>query len=284
MKVLVDNYSSAYSTEPMYLSTTINSIDGCSSAIFPTDYRISIYDKFDLIKPNIYITHIGLLSSDIVSYLVENRNIQSVINISGINQAHLSQIEELLIYHNLRSVLFFINYPNHGLSCKNFNIFVLPHCADIYLGINKDLKYDIDTCIIVSEQAQILEKQGTYHYVSLNNNLSKDVDIHMSVSQLSNIYPNYKNIIIQPFGKVIPQYFYDAIFYGRSVIYENDKKEDPMIEILNGIFKDLNPKILKETVRSKHTCLNRTKSLLSQLPCNDIVIKLGKMMEEIIWE
>jgi hypothetical protein len=284
MKVLVDNYSSIYTTEPMYLSTTINSIDGCSSTIFPTDYKISVYDKFDLVKPDIYITHAMFLNNDVISYLVENKNIQVVINISGINQAQVSQVEEMFLYHNLKSLLFFINYHNHGLVCKNFNIFALPHSADLYLGVSKDVKYDIDSGIIVSEKSQISKRNGTYHYISLNNSMIKDVDIVMSTVQLSNIYQNYKNIIIKPFRKVVPQYFYDAIFYGQSVSYENDGKEDPMIDMIQGIFKDLDPKVLKETVRNKHTCLNRTKSLLSQLPCNEIVIKLGKMMEGIKWE
>ena len=283
MKVLVDNYSSTYTTEPMYLSTTINSIEGCASTIFPHDHKISVYDKFDLTKPNIYITHAMLLNSDVISYLVENKDIQAVINISGINQSQLSQIESAFSYHNLKSVLFFINYSNHGLNSKNFNIFVLNHSADIYLGISKELKYDIDVGIIVSEKSQISKMEGTYHYIALNDNLSNDVDIVMPAMHLSNIYANYKNVIIKPFKKVIPQYFYDAIFYGQSVIYDNDNLEDPMIGIIKGIFKDLDPKILKDTVRNKHTCLNRTKSLLSQLPCNDIVIKLGKMMEDIKW-
>jgi hypothetical protein len=284
MKVLVDNYSSTYNTEPMYLSTTINSIDGCSSVIFPHNHKISVYDKFDSTKPDIYITHAMLLNNDVISYLVQNKNLQVVMSISGIDQNQLSQIEELLLYHNLKAVLFFINYPHHGLNCKNFNIFVLPHSADIYLGVSKELKYDIDAGVIVSEKSQISKREGTYHYIALNNNLIDDVDIVIPTIQLSNIYPNYKNIVVKPFRKVVPQYFYDAIFYAQSVVYESDNEKDPMIDVIKGIFKDLDPKILKETVRNKHTCLNRTKSLLSQLPCNDVVVKLGKMMETIKWE
>lgn len=284
MKVLIDNYSSVYCTEPMYLSATINSINGCSSLIFPADNKISVYDKFDLTQPNIYLTHAMLMNNDIISYLVENKDIHAIISVSGLDQNQLSQIEQLFLYHNLKSLLFIINYPNHGLVSKNFNILVLPHCADIYLGMNKQKSYSIETGIIVSEKSQISKREGTYHYISINKDISQDVDICMSAFQLSNIYLNYDRIVIKPFRKIIPQYFYDAVFYGKSVVYEADKTDDPMIDTLKGIFKDLDPQTLKTTVKSKHTCLNRTKSLLSQLPCNDIVIKLGKMMETLKWE
>lgn len=284
MKVLVENYSSIYCTEPLYLSTTIDSIDGCSSAIFPSDSKMSIYDKFDLSKPNVYITHAMLLNNDVVLYLVENKGIDVIMNISGLNQEQLSQTEALFLYHDLKSVLFFINYSHHGLVSKNFNIFTLPHCADIYLGVNKKMVYNIENGILVSDKSQISKREGTYHYIAINRSLSNDVDICMSTPQLSNIYPNYDRLVIKPFKKVVPQYFYDAIFYGKSVVYEADKVDDPMIDILNRIFKDLDPQALKTTVQNKHTCLNRTKSLLSQLPCNDIVIKLGKMMETLKWE
>jgi hypothetical protein len=245
---------------------------------------MSIYDKFDLSKPNVYITHAMLLNNDVMLYLVENKGIDVIMNISGLNQEQLSQTEALFSYHDLKSVLFFINYSHHGLVSKNFNIFTLPHCADIYLGINKKMVYNIENGILVSDKSQISKREGTYHYIAINRSLSNDVDICMSTPKLSNIYPNYDRLVIKPFKKVVPQYFYDAIFYGKSVVYEADKVDDPMIDILNRIFKDLDPLALKTTVQNKHTCLNRTKSLLSQLPCNDIVIKLGKMMETLKWE
>lgn len=284
MKFLIDNYSSIYNTEPLYLNTTINSIEGCSASVYTRDKNVSVYDKFDLEKPNIYITHAMLLDNDVISYLRESKEIHTIINISGLNQEQVSSINNLFEYHNIKSVFFVINYGNHGLSSKNFNIFVLPHCSDIYLGRNKNIKYNVQNGIFITSKSQISKRDGTYHYLSINSDLSKDADIVMPVMYLSNIYKNYDTIRFKSFGKVIPQCFYDAVFYGNDVIYESDTENDIVLNILQDTFKNMDPKVLKQTIRTKHTCLNRTKSLLSQLPCNDIVVKLGKIMEGIKWE
>jgi hypothetical protein len=281
MKFLIDNYSTINNTEPLYLSNTINAIDGYSSSIYHQGNNMSVYDKFDSVNPDIYITHALLINHDTICYLKDKTSIQVVVNISGLNQEKLSQVETMLLHYDINSVLFFINYSNHNLTSSKFNIFVLHHGADVYLGRSKSISYSIDKCIMISSKSQITEREGTYHYVSTNNDLVNAVDIVMPTMYLSNIYPCYNSIIFKPFGKVIPQYFYDAVFYGNEVSYENDNENDPMIEIISNMFKDTNPKALKEIIKNKHTCLNRTKSLLSQLPCHTAVVKLGQLIERL---
>ena len=69
------------------------------------------------------------------------------------------------------------------------------------------------------------------------------------------------------------------------VEYEPDSSNDPMIAILAKMFEGCDTfEKVKQQVINKHTCLHRTKSLLSQLPCNDLVVKLGDIIKGTKWE
>lgn len=283
MKFLIDNYSSTYHTEPMYINAVLNLIEGCSSNM--RSDRMSVYDNFDLVSPDFFITHGAKLSQDILSYLNEHNSIHLVVNVSGVTQDQIQTLEMVLKDNNINKVTFFINYSNHGLVTKNINIFVLAHGADIFLSNNNEVKYSIQQGIIVSNKSQITKREGTYHYLSNTASISKDVDIFLPAMHMSNFYRSYDKIVFKSFGKVIPQSYFDAIFHGNMVEYEPDSSNDPAIAILANVFEGCDTFAkMKQQVRNKHTCLHRTKSLLSQLPCNDLVVKLGNIIGGTKWE
>jgi hypothetical protein len=284
MKFLIDNYSSTYHTEPMYLNETLNLIEGCSSVIRYDD-KMSIYDNFDLVGPDFFITHGNKMSMDILSYLKEHENIYLIVNISGLTQEQVKTLENILKLHEINQVVFFINYPNHGIIAKNINIFVLAHGADIFLTPTSNTVYNIKEGVFVNSKSQITKREGTYHYLSNTNSISKDVDIFLPTVYMSNLYRNYDKIVFKSFGKIIPQSYFDAIFNGNMVEYEPDSSNDPTISVLANIFEGCDTFAkMKQQVRNKHTCLHRTKSLLSQLPCNELVIKLGNIIGRTKWE
>jgi len=283
MKFLVDNYSSTYHTEPMYFNAVLNLIEGCSSDI--RSNNMSIYDNFDLVNPDFFITHGGKLSTDIMSYLTEHTNIHLVLNIRGINQEQVDNLENVLKSHDIKKATFFINYPNHEIVTKNINVFVLAHGADIFLSKTNEVKYQIQKAIVISNKSQVTKREGTYHYLSNTSSMLKDVDICLPAVYMSNFYKNYDKIIFKPFGKVVPQSYFDAILGGNMVEYEPDSNNDPTIAILANIFEGCDTfEKVKQQVRNKHTCLHRTKSLLSQLPCNELVVKLGNIIGGTKWE
>jgi hypothetical protein len=283
MKFLVDNYSSTYHTEPMYINAVLNLIEGCSSDM--KSNSMSVYDNFDLVNPDFFITHGGKLSQDIISYLKEHNNIYLVVNISGVTQEQIQNLEMVLKANGIDKVTFFTNYPNHGIVTKNINVFVLAHGADIFLSKNNEVKYQIQQGVVVSNKSQITKREGTYHYLSNMSSISKDVDIFLPTVYMSNFYKNYDKIVFKSFGKVIPQSYFDAILSGNMVEYEPDSSNDPAVAILANIFEGCDTfEKVKQQVRNKHTCLHRTKSLLSQLPCNELVIKLGNIIGGTKWE
>lgn len=285
MKILINNYSNQYSTEPIYLNTSFNAA-GCASTLWPNN--ISTFDIFDMVQPNVHITHHSKLTIDLATYLQEAKNIDLIINITGLNQDHLIAMEEKLLSFNIKPKLYFVNYYDHNLKSKNTNIMTLLHGADIFFGKSKQ-QYSIDSAIIVDSKDEIYPYGNTYHYLSINQQLTNDIDICLPLHHMSQLWNNYNKIIIRYFNKMMQQVFYDAAYYNNHVYF--DVKDRTMLnnvlaKILGeGMHCDLNIENsgnIVNKITQKHTCLHRAKSLLSQLPCKEQVDKLNNIIEGIL--
>jgi hypothetical protein len=249
-----------------------------------SDDKVSIYDNFDLVNPDFFITHGGKMSSDIVSYLREHNHIYLIISVSGLTQEQVKTLENVLVLNEINRVVLFINHPNHGIVTRNINLFVLAHGADIFLAPSNNLRYKIQEGVFVFNKSQITKREGTYHHLSNTTAISKDVDIFLPAAYMSNLYRNYDKVIFKSFGKIIPQSYFDAILNGNLVEYESDHSNDSAITVLANMFEGCDTfEKMKQQVRNKHTCLHRTKSLLSQLPCNELVAKLGNIIGNTKW-
>jgi hypothetical protein len=280
MRFLIDNYANSESTEPYYLNATINNIDGCVSHLWNRN-QTSAYDIFDIVKPDIFIAQKDHISLDALKYMNEHKNIGMIINVTGFNNNELLNLDNIIQQNNL-NVPFVFNNGVEKLKSNKINVVNILNSADIYLLAVDKLDYKIDKAIIVQKKSQVdYSYSGTYHYLSTNEELVKDVDIVQPVMRIQNIYGNYSEIVFKPFHDVIPQIFFDAILNHNNVSYECDGTEKSKLmneKIHSTLGTDKSE--WQRNVKSKHTCLNRTKSLLSQLPCNDMVLKLGKMIEE----
>jgi hypothetical protein len=246
--------------------------------------KISAYDNFDTSNPNFFITHGSKMSTDLLHCLKDHKDTHLIVNISGLAQEQVTTLENTLNVYEINKVTLFINYQNHGIVTKNTNIFVLPHGADIFFSPVSNVKYKIQEGIFVFSKTQITKRQGTHHYLSNSTTISKDVDIFLPAMHMANLYRNYDKIVFKSFGKIIPQSYFDAIFNGNMVEYEPDHSNDPTVAILANIFDGCDTfEKMKKQVKTKHTCLHRTKSLLSQLPCNELVVKLGNIIGNTKW-
>ena len=74
MKTLIQNYTSALSTEPMYINKCLNECGGQS--VLWSDPSVSAFDAFDHSSPDLFITHYKFLTNDVVKYLSQNKKIQ----------------------------------------------------------------------------------------------------------------------------------------------------------------------------------------------------------------
>lgn len=282
MKFLISNYSSNESTEPLYLNTALNLID-CQSTLWPDN--VSAYDIFDIVKPDIHITHHKKLTIDILLYMKENKGTDLVINITGLKQNELSNLEQIAKEYDVTPLMFFSNQHDHGLKSSKTNITTISHGADVFLGMS-DKQFDIDYGIFVNDQDQIYPIGETYHYIANKQELQNIADFYVPINNLSNGYINYKHIIIRYFNNIIPQVFFDAAFYNGSVFF--DVKDRTVLNTyLKYVLGDSNycdinsieTGNVRDKILKKHTCLHKTKSLLSQLPCKEETEKLQQIIE-----
>jgi hypothetical protein len=280
MKFLIDNYANDEFTEPYYLNATLNSIEGCRSSLWNKN-QIGAFDIFDIVKPDIFIAQKNHIAMDALKYITQNPNIGLIVNVTGFTNDELSYFESIVTQYNIH-VPFVFNNGINKLKQNKVNIVNILCGSDIYLKPVEKFKYKIDKAIVVQDKSQIdYGYSDSYHYLSTSEKLVKDVDIVQPIMRIQNIYSNYSEIVFKPFHDIIPQIFFDAILQNKNVSYECDGTEKSKLtnEKIKSILGEDRSEWQK-IVKSKHTCLNRTKSLLSQLPCNDLVLKLGSIIEE----
>lgn len=286
MKVLISDYSSEHTTEPLYINATLNSI-GCKSTLWPKN--MSAFDVFDITKPDIHITHFQNITKDLAIYLEQSSTkIDLIINITGITQDQLKDFESALAQHRIVPTLFFVNYYDHGLQSRKTNIQSILHGADVFLSTEPQ-QYSVENAIIVNNLNQFQPIGETYHYITnIGGDLSKEVDIALPVGRLTHLYQNYQNIVFKYFDKEIPQLFFDAAYHNESVCFDLSDRvflnsqmkklfgDENLCDISNIDSKNVTSKI-----KQKHTCLHRVKSLLSQLPAKEYTDKLQVMIEAL---
>lgn len=269
MKVLISNYASEQSTEPLYFNATLNAI-GCQSTLRPPN--VSTFDIFDIIQPDLYITHHSQLTQDIPIYLSNNSNkIALAINITGLNQNQLKELENAFDNFNITPSLFFVNYCNHNLQSRKTNIVNIPYGADIFLNTEQN-QYSIQYGIFVDHKDQIKPIGQTYHYITNNNKLNNVADIFLSVDKLTHLYHNYDHIVYRYFNNVLDQSFFDASYRNLSVLFDIEDRTE-LKAVLGKLLdnenicdiNDINSGNIRDKILQKHTGLHRTKSLVSQL-------------------
>jgi hypothetical protein len=289
MKFIISDYSSYNQTEPLYFDRTLNLLDGCSSTLW-NGSNISAYDIFDLVKPNIWITHIKSIVTDALAYMAkENNDIQLIVNITGATQEEVSNVENFILDKNINCAFFFTNLDDSNIQCKKIKILTLPLGIDLFTR-NGKLKYSIDKGVIINDLSAIKPEVYTYHYLSNNLSLDGKVDITLSIDKIASIISNYKEIVFTYFDRVIPQLFFDASYRTNKVYFNIADSEKT--NYVNSKFKKLlkidydicdeniNFEEIKQKIKSKHTCMNRVKSLLSQLPCHDLIKSLEAKIGE----
>jgi len=284
MKVLISNYNNNGTTESSYLNTVLNMID-CKSSIWPNN--LSTYDAFDIMKPDLHITHHTLLSQDLAFYLKENKNIDLIVNITGITQDNLTHLESIFTDFGINVSFFFVNRYDHGLVSRKNNILTILPGADLFLG-SEPQRYEIDYGIFVNDKSQINPIGDTYHYITNDQKIEKDADIFLPVEKLNHLYHNYNSIVIKYFDNVFPQLFFDAAL--KVPVYFDSPNKNELNSNLKKLLGDdsycnLDNKDsgnISDKIKSKHTCLHRTKSLLSQLSCKDYTDKLQSIIERSV--
>jgi hypothetical protein len=283
MRILINNYSSNIQTECFYLSSTINLIKGCSSIIWENKEH-SAYDIFDMFKPNYFIAHISQIYTDAIHYMVEHKDIKLIVNVTGADKETVKQLENILIDKGVDIAFFYTNADEELARLKNHNMISIPFGSDVFSGGNT-ISYDVDTAFFVNKESDIPQIPDlSYHSLSLNKNMNNYTDIVLPIPYMKEIYKNYHNIVIKSFDDYIPQLFFDSVFYGNNVKYDLDdsEKQSKVENKLKKLLKidNINDFAqVKRAVKNKHTCLHRTKTLLSQLPSHGFISQLDDIIK-----
>lgn len=283
MKLLISNYSSDSTTEPLYLNASLNKV-GCESNLL--QLNTSIYDGFDKNQPDVYIAHHEYLSKDLLVYLKDggNKKVDLIINISNMSQENLSKLDSILSENNIKLAFYFVNNYDTKLHSRN-NIVSLLHGADLFLT-SEPKQYSIDYAIFIDNKSQIRHIDGSYHYITYDKGIDQVADLYFPIHRLSHLYQNYNKVVFRYFHGIFTQAFFDSAVRTKYVYFDVDNDEllrKHLTKLLGeeGLcdLSNENSGDIMEIIMNKHTCLNRTKSLLSQLPAKEYVDNLQKLIE-----
>jgi hypothetical protein len=236
--------------------------------------NMSIYDNFDIHKPDVFITHLGQLTKDVIFYLLnEKTNVKLLINIDNIPDDSINKVGDSLAGQG-------INFHMFGSEAKEINhkyIHLMPG-ADIFLNSLMHKKiFNVPQLIFVDDATQIDKSEGiSRHYTTTIPSLEKNVDFIVSIFDLNRLFVNYDEIVFCGSSYVGTQLCFDAIYSGTKVIF--DTKDNTTLDKIDSIFKKQK---LLTAVKNKHTCLHRTKQILSQVSLHNLAEKLAKTIEEL---
>ena len=267
MRVLIDNYSSRTSTEPIYFEQTMKRV-GIEAVVWNRN-QISTYDVFDRVQPDLFITHYKHLNNDILKYLRgSTRQIDLVLNVTGLSENEsvtLNQILQDLKTKRIKIPFVFSNTPE-GLSeakLKDFNTYSILPGADLFIPNHSNIDFNLDAArIYMGEVFANFDKHDTYHNIEIGEK-TQFSDFSATAVDMMPLYLKYKQIYF--IGKpedLVSQLLFDAKIRHDNVTLLSDDQER-LDTILEGVYKTnfASP----QDIKKKHTCLHRTNRLLSKL-------------------
>lgn len=279
MKFLIDNYAEYNNSQAIYFQKHLK--DEEHECFFINEPKMSMFDYFDTIKPDIYITSTKKLSKDAVVYLSENQNIRLLLSVMEAKNSEILEIEEILRSHKIDCPFFITNRGDADMPfTKKIKMTRIMHGVDVNMPSDKSIEYKISKAVVTNNNYAVRNYDSTYHVVSTNQSIAKDVDICLPINVIKTLINNYDEIIFSDIDSHLPQLFFEAISLGKRVYYDikGDDESLKAEKIINGIFgigDGLNYKStnriedfsdLQAVVNEKHTSIKRTKTLLSQIP------------------
>lgn len=291
MKTLFQNYSSGLSTEPMYLNQSLAQC-GLESHLW-SDGNISAFDMFDSINPDIFISHYKFLTNDIIKYLSQNKKIEMILNVTGANNQELESIEQLYDQHHIKTPFIFTNLYDfaHNLKPKKIKLVNILPAADIYLPALPAPDFEITLAIVSSNNNSIIENtvknKKVYHLLSLGKE-NEDFDLPVDLKSMAGLYNRYKEImLIDDINIVTSQIFFEASLKAKKLSVKVTQDQQPILDkILATLFhaendtKDVG-EIVRNQIKRKHTCINRTSRFMRFLKNEEVAKKLQHISEQL---
>ena len=149
MNFLIEDYSSIYSTEAKYLSKCLGKLEGSDSFLW-NQSTVSVFDMFDKVKPDVFLTHYQNLSTDVIKYLRQSKHpITVVLNITGATQEQAEQLKGVL--EGIDCPFVFTNNPSDVYTTHGFKVENILNCSDSFLNDKPQLEYSIKNLVMLNQ-------------------------------------------------------------------------------------------------------------------------------------
>lgn len=267
MKILIQNYTSVLTTEPMYLNECFNKSNVVTSNIWNTN--ISTFDILDSFNPDVLMCHYSATTlNDIFKYLSQNKKMELVINITGAQDNHIQILENIIEKNNISSPFFISNLHEKIYSPKTKKkILNLLPGVDIFLPKQNFPDYNVDAAILSNNKElteKILKDFNTCHKIGIGVQ-DEYFDFNMNVATMSSVYDRYNKIVLTADLPVMfSQFFFEAVYKSKKLVIKSTN-EKLSTEILSDLFHSNEDKdiaaIVKNQIKTKHTCFNRAERL-----------------------
>lgn len=276
MKILIQNYSSPISSEPLYFNQTFTMTEDVESLLWSPN-SVSTYDVFDRFQPDAFVCHHMGITNEIVSYLSSSPNIKTAINITNITKENLDMLEKAIKETNINCAFMFSNNYDFVDQCKPQSCEykkILP-CADIYFMPSQVPDYNLEAAIIANEHNERFDelesKYKSYHKMKIGTESDDNFDLNVNVIMLSSLYDKYDEFVIcDTLDIAFSQIFFDAFLKSKRVSVKlPDDQNSFFTKALAEIFEDegeedmLNK--IKNQIKTNHTCVNRSRQLVEGL-------------------
>lgn len=291
MKLLIQNYTSVLSTEPMYLDACLKKTESVTSNVWNVG-SISAFDILDKLSPNVLLCHYTCQAlNDVLKYFAGNKNMELVLNITGIQQDHFKILENLLDSNSITCPFYISNLHKSMYSLKSSrkaNILNLLPGTDIFLPESQGLPDFQLEAGIISDSKDIAEKHlnfSTYHKIGVGET-NDFFDFNVNVANMTPLYKRYEKIVLAAtVPTVISQLFFDGVYKANKLIIKsNDNKK--VNEIISELFEpgeedeDM-ATLIKNQVKSKHTCLSRASRLMRAFKNENTAKILQQMADKL---
>ena len=268
MKTLIQNYSSGLSTEAMYFNQCLRE-GGLESHIW-ADGQISAFDIFDAVKPDIFISHYKFITTDIIKYLKQAKNIPMVLN-------------------NIKTPFLFTNYYDsiEKFKPKKLKLVNILPSVDVFLSPIPTIDFQVDLAIIGTKSNNLIDEttkdKQSYHLLSLGVE-NENFDLPVDLKSLGGLYDKYKEmILIDDVNVVSSQIFFEASLKARKLSVKVDQSQQSTLDkIIPTLFdKGSDSNSIRQQIKKKHTCFNRTARLARFLNNEEVSKKLKSISEQL---
>ena len=298
MKILFHNYSNEVTTEPAYLAAALQRC-GVDAQLW-SDPRISTFDAFDSVQPDVFVTSYLTMTPDVLKYLEQtNRKIDLVLNVTGVSDKQMEDIESVIKGKNLNVPFVFTNnfsykkLPNTTIKCERifpaFDLFAIrrenaqPLCQEAVLSKSSSDLLD-----------NVQSKKEVYHSVQITNaEKEESFDLRCNALSMHELFKYYQKwTLVGNADFCSSQLFFDLNMnaHNINVSVEDDENFNKFLhEVFNdaGEIEDMGTQI-KEQLKARHTPFHRAGTLCKHLKHQDgldqverVKGQLGEFLKEL---